>query len=184
MVLTKTPLFVTNLPATLVQEARANLGKPYPWGGDYAHAKAVSCTLGATDREVGIKHVNPQTPPVVNGLSDSCRRSDIQNGEGHYAYFRVDPLFVPYGTTHLKITVVARRISADKNAGMNLTYESLGHGYTNAGKWNTIPADEQWHELTWDLTDANFVGQWGWNFRTDATGSPNDFYIKEARVSK
>ena len=31
----------------LIQQAQANLGQPYPWGGDYAHAKVVTCRLGA-----------------------------------------------------------------------------------------------------------------------------------------
>ena len=34
------------------------------------------------------------------------------------------------------------------------------------------------------LSDANFVGQWGWNFRFDAVGSANEFAIKEVRVRK
>jgi hypothetical protein len=67
---------------------------------------------------------------------------------------------------------------------MNLTYESLRKGYTGAEGWWTIPEDDHWHEHTWNLNDANFVGQWGWNFRFDANGSPTEFLIKEVRVKR
>jgi hypothetical protein len=62
-------------------------------------------------------------------------------------------------------------------------YESLkGYRETRA-KW-TIPAEDRWHERTWTLSDANFVGQWGCNFRFDANGSPSEFLIKDVRVTK
>ena len=106
------------------------------------------------------------------------------HGEGHYAYFRVDPLFVPYGTKDLEVVVVAKRVAADKNAGMNLCYESAkGYHGVDEGYW-TIPADDQWHEHKWTLSDSNFVAQWGWNFRLDAISSANEFMIKEVRVRK
>ena len=66
---------------------------------------------------------------------------------------------------------------------MNFCYESA-KGYTGASGWWTIPLDDQWHENTWKVRDASFVGQWGWNFRFDAVSSPNEFLIKEVRVSK
>lgn len=187
LALTTTPVLITKVPAGLVKQAQANLGKAYPWGGDYAHAKVVTCRLGATNTEDGLKQVNPNTTLVVNGLTETCRRTNFADpnlhNEGHYVYFRVDPLFVPYGTKGLAITVVAKRVAPDKNAGMNLCYESA-KGYRGADTWFTIPADAQWHEYTWKVTDANFVGQWGWNFRLDAVSSPNEFLVKEVRVSK
>ncbi len=187
LVLTKTPVFITGLPADLAQQAKANLGKPYPWGGDYAHAKVVTCRLGATNIEDGLKQTSPGTTVVVNGLTDTCRRTDFVNpalhNEGHYVYFRVDPLFVPYGTKDLAITIVAKRVAAAKSAGMNLSYEST-KGYRGAEGWWTIPEGDEWYEHTWKVSDASFVGQWGWNFRFDAISSPNEFLIKEVRVTK
>jgi len=184
LVLTQTPVFVSQLPDDLAQQARANLGKPYPWGGDYAHARIVSCRLGAANIEDGLKQVNPKTTAVANGLTDSCRRTDFAvGGEGHYVYFRVDPLFVPYGTKELEITIVAKRLAPDKNAGMNLCYESAD-GYRGAPGWWTIPEGDQWQQNTWKVSDANFVGQWGWNFRFDAISSPNEFLVKEVRVKR
>jgi polysaccharide biosynthesis protein PslG len=187
LVLTPTPVFISPLPDDLVMQAQANRGKQYPWGGNYAHARVVTCRLGATNVEDGLKQANLQTTVVVNGLTESCRRTDFANpalhNEGHYVYFRVDPLFVPFGTKELEITIVAKRVAPDKSAGMNLCYESA-KGYRSAPGWWTIPAGDQWHENTWKVTDASFVGQWGWNLRFDAVSSPNEFLVKEVRVAK
>jgi hypothetical protein len=185
--LTQSPVFVLSLPPELLGLAKENMGKPFPWGGDYATAKEVSCVLGATNTEKGIVQTNPQTTQVVNMLDHSFRRSDIRNGalhgEGHYAYFRVDSVFAPFGTKELEITVVAKRLAPDKPASFQITYESMS-GYKGAkGRWE-IPPGDQWVENTWKVSDANFVGGWGWNFRSDAGGSPNDFLIKEVRVKK
>ncbi|MBN2474705.1 MAG: endo-1,4-beta-xylanase [Pirellulales bacterium] len=184
LVLSQTPVFVGELPDDLATQAQANLGRPYPWGGDYAHAQAVTCRLGAANIEDGLRQVNPKTTVVANGLTDTCRRTDFAVGsEGHYVYFRVDPLFVPYGTKELEITIVAKRVALDKDAGMNLCYESA-KGYRGAPGWWTIPEGDQWQQNTWTVSDANFVGQWGWNFRFDAVSSPNEFLVKEVRVKR
>ena len=79
--------------------------------------------------------------------------------------------------------MVVRRLAPDQNAGLNLEYESL-NGYVGAPPWHSIPEDDQWHELTWTVADANFVGAWGYNFRLDAISSPNELYIKEVRLKK
>jgi hypothetical protein len=183
--LTNVPVLIAGLPQDLGKQAQANLGKPYPWGGDYAHATEVTCRLGATNVDDGLTQVNPGTTAVVNGATETCRRTDFsRGGEGHYVYFRVDPQFVPFGTKHLTITVTAKRVAPDKDAGTALTYEST-HGYTGVDNgWWTIPADDQWHEHTWTITDANFVGQWGWNFRLDAISSGNEFLVKEMKVQR
>jgi hypothetical protein len=187
LALTPSPVLVTKLPAGLILQAQDNLPKPYPWGGDYARAKAVTCRLGAVNLEDGLKQVNPQTTVVVNNLTDTCRRPDFANpalrNEGRYVYFRADPLFLPYGTRDLEVTLVARRLAPDKEARMDMMYESE-KGYRETRTRWTIPADDQWHENTWKVSDANFVGQWGYNFRFDANGSPSEFLIKEVRVTK
>jgi hypothetical protein len=187
LALSGSPVLVTKLPPDLVRQAQDNRVKPYPWGGDYARAKLVTCRLGAVNKEDGLKQVNPQTTVVVNGLAETCRRTDFANpalhAEGHYVYFRVDPLFVPFGTKDLEITIVAKRLAPDKAAGMNLMYEST-KGYTGGPGWWTIPEGDEWHEHTWKVNDASFVGQWGYNFRFDAISSPNEFLVKEVRVVK
>jgi hypothetical protein len=65
---------------------------------------------------------------------------------------------------------------------MTINYESR-HGYTNAAYFN-IPEDDDWHELKWKISDADFLSRWGWNFRLEAISSPNDFLVKEVRVSR
>ena len=124
LVLTPAPVFISRLPADLVKQALGNVGKPYPWGGDYANATVVICRLGAANAEDGLKQVNPKTTVVVNDLAESYRRPDFANpdlkNEGRYVYFRVDPQFVPFGTNDLEITIVAKRLAPDKEAGMDL----------------------------------------------------------------
>ena len=87
---------------------------------------------------------------------------------------------MPYGSRNLRITAVVRRVAADKLAGLSLNYESQ-KGYVNSTYIN-IPEDENWHELSWTVADANFVGAWGWNFRLNGISSPSDFLVKEVRV--
>ena len=182
--LTSTPVLVAGLPWALAERALAQKGQPFPWGTDFSKLAEASCRLGAINQENGIKQTNPKTTEVVNGLVESWRRTNFAyGGEGRYIYFRVDPTFAGFGNRRLEITVVAKRASPDKNAGMNLTYESL-KGYRGADGWFTIPAGEGWHEHTWKVEDANFVGAWGWNFRTDAVSSPNEFHVKEVRVKR
>ncbi len=185
--LTESPVFIGSLPAELVKQAKSNRDKPFPWGGNFANAKVVSCRLAARNTEDGLKQINPKTTVVVNDLAESYRRPDFANAalknEGRYIYFRVDPQFVSFGTKNLEISIVAKRLTPDKAAGMNVTYESA-KGYRGAQVWWTIPPDDKWHEHTWKIGDANFVGQWGWNFRFDAIGSPNEFLIREVRVSR
>ena len=181
------PIFIGDVPTDLAKQAQANAGKPYPWGGDYAKAKVITCRLAATNTEDGLKQINPKTTVVVNDLTESYRRPDFADpalkNEGRYIYFRVDPTFAPFGTRELEITIVAKRLGSEKKAGVGLCYESAT-GYTGVRGWWTIPKDDKWHEQTWMIGDANFVGQWGWNFRFDANGSANEFLIKEVRVKK
>jgi len=127
------------------------------------------------------------TVPVSSGsgVAEDCRRTDFSRSdkEGHYVYFAVDPRFVPYGTRGLQISILAKRVAPDKTAGMSLCYESA-KGYKGAQGYWTIPGDNQWHEYTWNVNDANFANEWGWNFRFDAIGSPNEFLMKKVRVTK
>ncbi len=183
--LTNSPVFVSSLPADLSKLARENAAKPFPWGGGYADAEQVICRLAATNIEQGITQVKLETTDVVHLLDQSYRKSKVQQGgEGFYAYFRVDPEFATFGNKDLEITLVAKRADAAKPASLNLTYESMtGYKGVENGRWN-IPAGTEWSEHTWKVSDANFVGGWGWNFRTDAGGSANDFVIKEVRVKR
>jgi hypothetical protein len=111
-VLTPRPVFLTGVPTDLVTQAQGNIRKPYPWGGDYANARVVTCRLGASNTEDGLKQINPKTTVVVNELTESYRRPDFANpalkNEGRYIYFRIDPQFVPFGTRELEISIIAK----------------------------------------------------------------------------
>jgi hypothetical protein len=174
------PILITHLPEAIVEEARANMARPYPWAGDYAQAQAVNALLQKTNIENGIKQINPATT-ISEGFwrRTNFSRSDL---EGHYLYFSVDQQFASFGTRSFEITAVVRRISTDKVAGMSLNYESQ-RGYVDTA-YRNIPESDAWHEITWKVGDANFVGAWGWNFRINAISSPNEFLIKEIRLKK
>ncbi|MCI0735335.1 MAG: endo-1,4-beta-xylanase [Beijerinckiaceae bacterium] len=183
LTLTATPALIAMVPGALADQARRNAGKPFPWLGDYAHASAISCRLQDTNLDDGLRQINPETsvPAEVDGVPS--RRIDFTRPAGRYVLFRADPQFAPFGTTSLEITAVVRRVAPDLVAGLNLEYESL-KGYVGAPPWFTIPADEQWHELTWKVSAANFAGAWGYNFRLNAFSSPNELYVREVRVKK
>lgn len=183
--LANTPVFLKGLPAGLVAEARANKDKPFPWGTDYAGANQVAVNLGATNMDLGIRQVNPTTTAVVHDLAESWKRLDFDIGsEGRYVYFRVDPTFVRYGERRYRLSIVVKRLAPDREARTTLLYESAT-GYKQASADQpAVPAGDGWHTMTWDVDDANFAGQWGWNFRVEATASPNAFFIREARVER
>ena len=174
------PVLITHLPDAVVQEARANMTRAYPWAGDYARAQTVSALLQTTNIENGITQINPTTT-ISSG---SWRRTDFSrpDREGHYVYFSVDPQFAPFGSRTFEITAVVRRIAPDKVAGMSLNYKSQ-RGYVDTA-YHNIPESDEWHQITWKVDDANFVGAWGWNFRINAISSPNEFLIKEVRIRK
>jgi polysaccharide biosynthesis protein PslG len=180
LVLPEIPMLVADVPIDLVQEARSNLSKPYPWDGNVARQQIVRAQLKIDNVEDGVKQINVQT----TSADRSWRRLDfsIPGGEGHYAYFSVSPQFATYGTKSFEITAVVKRISPDKLAGLSLDYESQ-HGYINKD-YQSIPESNDWREISWTVTDANFVGGWGWNFRINAIASPNEFLVKEIRVRK
>ncbi|MEX1016210.1 MAG: endo-1,4-beta-xylanase [Phycisphaeraceae bacterium] len=184
LTLEREAVFVTDLPAELIEQATANRDQSFPWGDDYSTTDRVSVRLGAQNVDAGLVQTKMQTsePGIVD--LDAARRTKVgEGGEGQYMYFRADPTFVGFGDEKLKITVVARRVDNDQRAGLTLDYESLD-GYRNTGNWRSIPAGDTWQELTWEVEDANFVGGWGWHFRTSAAGSPGEFWVKEVRVEK
>ncbi|WJR81404.1 glycosyl hydrolase [Bradyrhizobium sp. NP1] len=182
LALNGTPVLISGLPHDLVQKAELNRGSAFPWSARHVQGRLATVRLQATNLEDGVKQINMSTTKPV-GLGDkSWRQTDFSrpDAEGHYVYFAVDPQFLPFGTRDIEITAVVRRITPDKMAGMNLNYESQ-RGYVDAAYQN-IPAGDDWQELTWKLSDANFVGQWGWNFRLNGIASPSDFFVKEVRV--
>jgi hypothetical protein len=180
LTLTSTPVLITGLSAQLVEKARTQETKPYPWAVDYSGTALATALLKAENVENGIKQVNTDTT-----VADAqWRRTDFSqpNNEGHYVYFWVDPQFATFGAKTFEITAVVRRIAPDKVAGMSIDYES-SRGYVGSG-YRNIPEGDAWQEISWTLPDANFVGAWGWSFRLNGIASPNEFVVKEIKVRR
>ena len=180
LTLTDTPVLLAGLSAALVEKARAQKTKPYPWANDNSGVELATVSLRAANVENGVVQVNPQTT-IANA---TWRRTDFSrpDGEGHYVYLRLDPQFAPFGTRTFEITAVVRRIASDKAAGMSLDYESR-KGYVGTD-YRSIPDEDGWHEITWRVDDASFVGAWGWSFRLNGISSPNEFLVNEIKVRK
>lgn len=184
LTLTRKPIFIINLPKKEVELAKSQKAKPFPWGIDYAKVEEVSCRLGATNSDKGIKQTNHKTSAVINDLTESWRKSNFKFGsEGRYLYFRVDPTFASFGTKNLEITVVARRVDQKQKTSISLLYESL-KGYRNAQGRFEVPEGNEWTSHTWTVNNANFVGGWGWNFRTDSNGSAGEIAVREVKVKR
>jgi hypothetical protein len=178
--LTDTPVLIEDLPAALVDKARAQADKPFPWNARHSGTTQAKALLGERNTENGISQINRDTTVA----DDGGRRTNFSrpDKEGHYAYFWVDPKFAPFEARTLEITAVVRRVAAEKVAGMSVDYEST-RGYVGSD-YRSIAASDAWQEITWTIKDANFIGAWGWNFRLNGISSPNEFLIKEVKVRR
>ncbi len=179
--MTSRPVLVIGVPAGLVKEAGANKSRPFPWGGDYSGARSVSVAMGSPNTEKGLHQLSPDgTSADVNiggGPARDCSKSGSQT-------FAVDPNFLSYATEPITITAVVRRVNANDNAGFNLKYESTA-GWKNAESWYTVPEDARWHTQSWAITDAQFVGKWGYHFSFDSDGTNlSKYYLQSVSVTK
>jgi hypothetical protein len=134
--------------------------------------------------EIGVTHSDRGDGQTVVAQVDGgpARRTDVAN-KRHYMYFDVDDSYASVGDGELDITVVARRVHADKAGGCKLCYESI-KGYRPTREWWTVPAEEGWHEHTFQIRDANFANNWGWNFRIEAVSSPDDIWVRQVIVKR
>ena len=163
--------------------AQANAAKPFPWGGDYSTAKSVSCRFGA-NVDQGLRQSGGDNFSIVNGLTDSCASTLVNGRISNMHMFRANTSFVASNAKALDITVVVRRLDQAKPAKIHIYfYESAGGYKPPTDPWWEIPAGEQWQEHTWKVSDANFVGQWGYNIAVE-TPSPGGLLLKEIRVTK
>jgi hypothetical protein len=179
--LTTSPVLVLGVPAALVAQAKANKAKPFSWGGDYSDAKSVSIeTVGDKTVEKGLHTLAGEAvAAAVVAYGGNARSGDIPGGNT----FIVDPNFLSYTATPIRITAVVRRNEANANSGFKLVYESTA-GYKTLG-WYTVPDNKQWHTVTWDIDNAQFVNMWGFGFRFDSDGNQyNKYYIQSVTVEK
>jgi hypothetical protein len=182
--LTRTPVFITDLPTPVLAAARAQGAKPFPWVKDFSAAATVSCTTGQANVANGVAQIEWGDGKTVVGLVDGIyvRRTDRAR-KSPYMYFDVDDSYASLGDRELEITVVARRVDPAKNATCGIVYESAT-GYKNAGDRWAVPAGEDWQRHTFPVKDANFANNWGWNFRIEVPGSPDDLWVKEVIVKR
>lgn len=186
---------VTNVPVLLVaptgsaqsqlwlQAATANTGKVFQWSGDPSAVTSVSLTAGSPSQ--GVYMVSAPAATVVNGVAEF----NLQGLGG--ATFTVDPAFLSYTTTPIRITAVLRALGTG-DPGFNLKYESNaplsqsdGNGLVGSSQgWHRV-ASTNFYENTWTLPNPRFVGLYGYNFTFDSDGpSHSQFSIQKITVSK
>ncbi|HRT08130.1 MAG TPA: hypothetical protein P5233_07040 [Candidatus Paceibacterota bacterium] len=177
--LSNAPVLVIGVPPALVAQAETNRLRPFPWGGDYSGASAVSVTLGAPNLEAGLHQLNADatsTPVTVFGVS----ARDCSKGSA--VAFTVDPNFLSYTRAPIKISAVVRKISAADNPGFNLKYESVT-GRKGIG-WNAVPGSDKWYTLSWVIVDDQFVGNWGYHFSFDSDSTNySRYYLQQVTVT-
>lgn len=180
--LTDTPVLVVGAPLDIVAQAKANRSSPLPWPVDYSGASSVAFTPNANPVETGL-HVQGASTNFVTAYGETVYNAGNASATG----FAVDPNFLSYDHTPITITVVARRKEANAAAGFNLKYESsTTTGYKNSSaSWWSIPGNTQWYAKTYTISDPQFVGYWGYNFKldSDTTGS-SQYYIKSITITK
>lgn len=173
--LTNSPVLISGLPAGLVTEAHANLGRPFPWGGDFSGAASVGWEAPGAER--GLHPIGRAKIVTLDGRE--ARDLSAASGQA----FTVDPNFLSYTTVPIKITAVLRRNGA-KGAGFNLKYESTS-GWKAAEGWYTIPAGPGWTTKTWTIKDPQFVGKWGFHLSFDSDSTQNsDYSLLSATVAR
>jgi hypothetical protein len=191
---TRTPT-LTEAPAILVapngsaqarqwlSEAAATSGKPFPWNGDHSASASVQLTAGATPD--GVSMVNAPPATVVNNVAEF----NIEGTPG--ACFAVDPVFLPYVTTPIRITAVLRG-HGHGDPGFQLRYESDAPIASADGN-GLVPSSDGWfhvdgttfYEKTWTVPNARFVGKYGYNICFDSDGpAHSQFSIRRVTVSR
>lgn len=164
-------------------EVAANASKAFPWNGDHSAAKSVELIAGELPN--GVFMVNAPAVTVVDGIPQFNF-----NGRGSVS-FAVDPTFLSYDPTPIRITAVVRG-QGEGDPGFNLKYESDvpihstdSNGLVGAGGgWFQIRGTK-FFEKTWTIPNARFVGMYGYNFTFDTDGyAHSQFSIAKVTVSK
>lgn len=178
------PVCFTGIPAAMVKAATPVSRELPPWPGDpgrYAGAKSVEIDSTKQPAERGLHtRGGGELARAIVAYGGSARAGDAPGG----ALYVVDPAFLSYDSVPLKITAEVRRKDPKVNAGFKLVYESRD-GFKTADGWKTIPEEDRWHTMTWDLPDSCFVNYWGYNFRLESDGNENNkYYVRRIKVEK
>jgi len=164
-------------------EAAGSRDRPFAWNGDHGASSSVQMTAG--DAPDGVFMVNPPPVTVVGGVAEF----DLEGKRG--ACFAVDPAFLPYATTPIRISVELRGHGRG-SPGFNLKYESDA-SIAKADANGLVNSREGWFridrsaffEKTWTLPNARFVGMYGYNFCLDADSPAHSgFSIRRVTVSR
>jgi hypothetical protein len=184
LALTRTPVFVTGLPATLLETVASHPGAAFPWLKDYSKAEAVSVQMGASNVEDGLVQLEQGDGRTETALVEGLyARRPLRSKGLEYMYFDVDGSYAGVGDSELVITLVVRPVDPSQGAGFNLTYESTKGYRESADAWKAT-ADPGWQTATFHLTDANFANNWGWNFRLRLSGWPGNVWVKQVTVKR
>jgi hypothetical protein len=174
--LTSSPILVSGVPAALADQAKINFGQPFPWGGDFSAATAVSYTAPGDER--GLHPLGTAKLVTIDGGS---ARDQSQSPS---LAFTVDPNFCSYTPTRLRISVVLRRNSGASSAGFNVKYEATS-GVKGTGSWYDVPGSDQWYTQNFTIDDPQFVGKWGYNFSFDSDSTDHSNYsVQSVTVTK
>ena len=174
--LTLAPILVLNVPEKLVAQAKANKGKPLPWGGDYTNAKSISVTIADKYVEKGLHTMAGDSIAAdVLAYGGNQRAGEVPKGGN---VFLVDPNFLSYTTVPIEITAMVKRNNKNEKAALTLEYESTS-GYKKPPTFD-IPEGDQWQKATWTINDCQFVGCWAFHFRFNA----GSFLVQSVTVTK
>ncbi|MEM1060152.1 MAG: glycosyl hydrolase [Verrucomicrobiota bacterium] len=179
------PVYVTGLPSETLKQAKANRAKNFPWGGDFTEMTTVSHLLGSS-LEQGLILNTADRVTIINDLTETY--ADTVNEKGQVPpqlNFRAHPSFLNASNTDkYEITVLAKRKPGTKKAPkLRILFYESKDGYKRTGKPWEVPAGDQWHEHSWMVDNANFVGQWGYNFCFAFPGK-QPLLLKEVRLRK
>jgi polysaccharide biosynthesis protein PslG len=177
--LSNAPVLVIGVPSGLVAQAQTNRNQPFPWGGNYSGASAVSVAMGSTNLDRGLHQLNPNGSSTAVTLDDGPAR-DCSKGPAQT--FTIDPNFLSYTHASIRISAVVRKISASDNPGFNLKYESAT-GRKGIG-WNSVPGADKWYTLSWTISDDEFVGNWAHHFSFDSDSTNySRYYLQQVTVT-
>ena len=118
LALSATPTFIAGVPDDLVQAARANADKPFPWGGDYSAAKTIHFQAGDDDQTRGVFPRNRSRYPTVK-FTDGSSGLIVEGDINHPISFDTHPSFASFATKVDYVRATVRRIAAG-NVGLNL----------------------------------------------------------------
>lgn len=180
--LTREIHFLPNLPP----ELRAKIAHGILPQQNYSTERSVHLTLGETNHSHGLYQVIPSHTPYDPELK--ANRLHLSADPPHFiTSYLADPTFITPETRELTLTITAKRLPSESGlehpTGFSLTYESI-HGLRTLPVPSVVAGDNQWHEITWNLTDAKFTGTYGFHLKTDSTGFANDLLLKKIEISR